>query len=124
MTRSQISFSGGVSRTVTAPLDRLKAVLQVTRSSKRVAATATLKRLAREEGLLALFKGNGANCIKVVPECAIKFVAYDFFKRQLIGFRHSSEVSVEPRNFKREIETEHAVHLSMWEKFIAGGTAG
>lgn len=109
---------------MTAPLDRLKAVLQVTRSSERVLATETLKRLVREEGAWALFKGNGANCVKVVPECAIKFVAYDFFKRQLISTRHGSEVQVGPNEFKRQIETEHALPLSMVEKLMAGGAAG
>lgn len=109
---------------MTAPLDRLKAVLQVTRSSERVAATATLRRLVEQEGVLALFKGNGANCVKVVPECAIKFVAYDFFKRKLIGIRHSAEVHVEHKEFKREIETENAVRLSIGEKLISGGAAG
>lgn len=113
---------GGISRTVTAPLDRLKAVLQVTRSSERVAAMTTFKRLWKEEGFLALFKGNGTNCLKVIPETSIKFVAYDLLKRHLIKVRHQSEMIEE--NFKRQVETEQTVFLSIEEKLIAGGCAG
>lgn len=122
---SHLLFTGGISRTTTAPLDRLKVVLQVTRSTQRVAAFDTLRRLTQQEGYLSLFRGNGANCVKVVPECAIKFVAYDWFKRWLITARHSKEVEAasKPR-FIETLETESAVPLSLGEKFLAGGSAG
>lgn len=109
---------------MTAPLDRLKSILQITQTKQRVPATATLKNLLKDEGFLSLFKGNGANCLKVVPECAIKFVAYDILKRHLINLRHSKEVHVDRKEFNREIETEHAVRLSLGEKLVAGGCAG
>lgn len=122
------AIAGGISRTTTAPLDRLKVVLQVTRSSQRVAALETLRRLTREEGYLSLFRGNGANCVKVIPECAIKFVAYDFLKRKLITARHSAEAEATTfhghPSLHDALETEAAVPLSLAEKLLAGGCAG
>ncbi|GJP46602.1 hypothetical protein CLOM_g5872, partial [Closterium sp. NIES-68] len=36
-----------------------------------------------EGGVAAFFKGNGINVVKVAPESAIKFYAYELFKRAL-----------------------------------------
>jgi hypothetical protein len=35
----------------------------------------------RFAGIMNFFRGNGANCIKIAPESALKFAAYDQFKR-------------------------------------------
>jgi len=35
----------------------------------------------REGGVTGLWRGNGINIIKIAPESAIKFAAYDVFKR-------------------------------------------
>ncbi|KAL1160273.1 hypothetical protein V6Z11_A07G054500 [Gossypium hirsutum] len=71
-------IAGAVSRTATAPFDRLKVVLQVqtTRTSILPAVTKILK----EEGLLGFFRGNGLNIVKVTPESAIKFYTFEMLK--------------------------------------------
>ncbi|CAN8277408.1 unnamed protein product [Cochlearia groenlandica] len=80
--RSKLLLAGGiagaVSRTVTAPLDRLKVVLQVQRTKAGVVPT--LKKIWREDKLLGFFRGNGLNVTKVAPESAIKFAAYEMLK--------------------------------------------
>ena len=39
----------------------------------------------REEGLLAFWKGNGTNVIRVAPYAAAQLSSNDFYKRQLAG---------------------------------------
>lgn len=111
---STVLIAGGIagiaSRTATAPLDRLKTLMQACshaaggpppRVDARSHACAQvgppsgvrrpmvlggvpqgLREIYRAGGLLSFWQGNGANCIKIVPESAIKFWAYDYVKRQ------------------------------------------
>jgi hypothetical protein len=37
--------------------------------------------MLRREGILGLFKGNGANCLRIAPFQSIEFYAFDQFKR-------------------------------------------
>eukprot|EP00899_Mesostigma_viride_P027305 jgi/Mesvir1/775/Mv17374-RA.1 len=93
--------AGGVSRVATAPLDRIKVILQagthapaktpslLSTSGPSLASApppprpsipALARHIYRTEGVAAFFRGNGANCIKIVPESAVKFLAYDSLK--------------------------------------------
>ena len=67
------AFAGIVSRTATAPLDRLKVIQQVHGST----SAAGVRCLYNNGGIAALFKGNSANVIKAVPETGIKFMAFE-----------------------------------------------
>ncbi|KAI9930330.1 hypothetical protein ASPWEDRAFT_153469 [Aspergillus wentii DTO 134E9] len=93
-------IAGVVSRTATAPLDRLKVYL-IAQSGVQTAAvraakdgaplqaagnasrtlTGAIKELWRAGGIRSLFAGNGLNVVKVMPESAIKFGAYESAKR-------------------------------------------
>ncbi|XP_053551785.1 calcium-binding mitochondrial carrier protein SCaMC-2 isoform X1 [Bombina bombina] len=77
--------AGAVSRTCTAPLDRLKVLMQVhaTRSNN-MSIVGGFAHMIREGGYRSLWRGNGINVIKIAPESAIKFMAYEQIKR-LIG---------------------------------------
>ncbi len=92
-------IAGVVSRTATAPLDRLKvyliaqvevkddaiahaksgAPLKAAKTAGRPLIEAT-KTLWRMGGMRSLFAGNGLNVIKVMPESAIKFGSYEVGK--------------------------------------------
>ena len=65
------------SRTVTAPLDRLKLVMQTERHTSFITV---FKRIWREDGFRGLFKGNGVSIAKIMPETAIKILAFDAIK--------------------------------------------
>ncbi|CAH8335989.1 unnamed protein product [Eruca vesicaria subsp. sativa] len=71
--------AGGVSRTAVAPLERLKILLQVQNphSIKYNGTIQGLKYIWRTEGFRGLFKGNGANCARIVPNSAVKFFSYE-----------------------------------------------
>ncbi|CAM8911007.1 unnamed protein product [Rhodiola kirilowii] len=71
--------AGGVSRTAVAPLERLKILLQVQNphNIKYNGTIQGLKYIWRTEGFRGLFKGNGANCARIVPNSAVKFFSYE-----------------------------------------------
>lgn len=75
--------AGVVSRTATAPLDRLKMLLQVNDAEKRMTMREGLRYMAREGTIKSFFKGNGTNVIKIAPETAIKLTMNDVYKRMI-----------------------------------------
>ncbi|KAK7867010.1 hypothetical protein R5R35_006873 [Gryllus longicercus] len=95
--------AGAVSRTCTAPLDRLKVYLQV-HGTKQTGIKTCLSHLLKEGGVRSFWRGNGINVVKIAPESAIKFMAYEQAKRIIRG------------NNTRE--------LSIYERFVAGSLAG
>lgn len=71
--------AGATSRTATAPLDRLKVVLQV--QTTRAHIMPAIRDIWRDGGILRFFRGNGLNVLKVAPESAIKFYTYERLKK-------------------------------------------
>ncbi|KAF0698606.1 Aste57867_10763 [Aphanomyces stellatus] len=78
------AVAGCTSRTAVAPLERLKILYQVqdvmTRGGEPKQYTSmgqSLRKIMAEEGWRGLFKGNGANCVRVFPYTAIQFAAYE-----------------------------------------------
>ncbi|KAF4353165.1 hypothetical protein CsatB_004685 [Cannabis sativa] len=80
--------AGGVSRTAVAPLERLKILLQVQNphSIKYNGTVQGLKYIWRTEGLRGLFKGNGTNCARIVPNSAVKFYSYEQASKSILWF--------------------------------------
>ncbi|CAI7865335.1 unnamed protein product [Closterium sp. NIES-53] len=81
ITKSLIAggVAGGVSRSAVAPLERMKILLQV-QNAQHAQYSGTwqgLKTIWREEGIRGLFRGNGTNCARIVPNSAVKFFAYE-----------------------------------------------
>ncbi|KAL8940447.1 MAG: hypothetical protein Q9216_002817 [Gyalolechia sp. 2 TL-2023] len=120
-------IAGVVSRTATAPLDRLKVYLiaqtnvkdeaiKAARSGAPVQAAKHASRpiieasktLWRMGGIPSLFAGNGLNVIKVMPESAIKFGSYEGSKRLLAKLEgHNDPKALKP-----------------WTQFLAAGLGG
>ncbi|PGH10874.1 hypothetical protein AJ79_05234 [Helicocarpus griseus UAMH5409] len=120
-------MAGVVSRTATAPLDRLKVYLIAQTAVKDTALSAAksghplvalwrwcvplvdaTKDLWRAGGVRSLFAGNGLNVVKVMPESAIKFGAYEAAKKLFAGLEGHDD----PRN------------LLPTSQFLAGGIGG
>ncbi|KAL2753653.1 hypothetical protein ACRALDRAFT_1077391 [Sodiomyces alcalophilus JCM 7366] len=120
--------AGGLSRTATAPLDRLKVHLLVSTTPRADMAVTALKQgrpllalynagkpitdgfrdLWRAGGIRSLFAGNGLNVIKIMPESAIKFGSYEAAKSAL--------AKLEGHNDPKSI--------SAYSGYVAGGVAG
>lgn len=70
--------AGGVARTSVAPLSRLKVLVQVNSNSIQYTSVLSgLRQIVRSEGLRGLYIGNGADCIRIVPHSAAKFLCYE-----------------------------------------------
>lgn len=97
-------IAGAVSRTCTAPLDRAKVFLQV-HGSKATCIRSCMRNFIHEGGVLSLWRGNGINVLKIAPETALKFMAYEQAKKLIRSSNSNKE-------------------LSIVERFIAGSIAG
>ena len=90
-------IAGAISRTATAPLDRIRVLLmcktgntQVNSASySRIAEARNLLRIIYADGgLSAFWRGNGVNIVKIIPESAIRFYVFESCKRFLKTRRH------------------------------------
>eukprot|EP00747_Dinoflagellata_sp_TGD_P180868 gnl/TRDRNA2_/TRDRNA2_34042_c0_seq1.p1 gnl/TRDRNA2_/TRDRNA2_34042_c0~~gnl/TRDRNA2_/TRDRNA2_34042_c0_seq1.p1 ORF type:complete len:461 (+),score=48.96 gnl/TRDRNA2_/TRDRNA2_34042_c0_seq1:68-1450(+) len=73
--------AGVVSRTLTAPAERVKTEMQVTEGSQSIAATC--RRILFQQGTRGFFQGNVVNCIKVAPQSSMFFAMTDYLKASL-----------------------------------------
>lgn len=76
--------AGAVSRTVVSPLERLKILMQVQsagREAYKLSVGQALGKMWKEEGWRGFMRGNGTNCIRIVPYSAVQFSSYNFYKR-------------------------------------------
>lgn len=105
-------IAGVVSRTCTAPFDRLKVYLiansthhsplTIREAIKQIYTTGT------PPGIRAFFTGNGLNILKVLPESAMKFGGFEAAKRM----------------FARVEGVDDPAELSRLGTFLAGGIGG
>ncbi|SCV05476.1 LANO_0H08328g1_1 [Lachancea nothofagi CBS 11611] len=122
--------SGVISRTCTAPFDRIKVFLiartdltstflnskdsvlkhnpgaDVAKIKSPLVKAATS--LYRQGGIRAFYVGNGLNVIKVFPESAIKFGSFEIAKRMMAQLEGTNDTS----------------QLSRFSTYIAGGMGG
>jgi solute carrier family 25 phosphate transporter 23/24/25/41 len=71
-------ISGIVSRTVTAPLELYK----IQRQNPFIPHS-TLQSVLKKEGIRHLWKGNGANCIRVFPQFSLNYATFEFAKERM-----------------------------------------
>lgn len=95
--------AGAVSRTATAPIDRLKMLLQVQDSKTPMTMTAGIRKMAAEGSLRAFFKGNGTNVVKIAPETAMRLTFNDVIKHMVVA---------DPDE------------ITPWQRMLSGGLAG
>ncbi|XP_065392207.1 mitochondrial adenyl nucleotide antiporter SLC25A23 isoform X3 [Macaca fascicularis] len=86
------AVAGAVSRTGTAPLDRLKVFMQVHASkTNRLNILGGLRSMVLEGGIRSLWRGNGINVLKIAPESAIKFMAYEQVLKTRLTLRRTGQ---------------------------------
>jgi solute carrier family 25 phosphate transporter 23/24/25/41 len=76
--------AGAVSRTVVSPLERLKILFQIQsvgREEYKLSVGKGLAKMWKDEGWRGLMRGNGTNCIRIVPYSAVQFGSYNFYKK-------------------------------------------
>lgn len=79
--------ASSVSKTAVAPLERIKLILQTQEAAAHIAAGSryagiwdTVARLPREQGLLAMWRGNWANVLRNFPTQALNLAFNDRFQ--------------------------------------------
>lgn len=97
-------MAGVVSRTCTAPFDRLKVYL-IAQGGPILAA---IQKIYHSGGLRAFFVGNGLNVVKVFPESAMKFGSFETAKRAFAAFEG----------------VDDPADISRLATFISGGLGG
>lgn len=78
--------AGAVSRTVVSPLERAKIIFQVQApgSQQYKGVGHTLLKMWKEEGWRGYMRGNGTNCIRIVPYSAVQFSSYTIYKSLIV----------------------------------------
>lgn len=77
-------IAGGLSRTAVAPLERLKILMQVQGNEKVYRGVwQGLVHMGKADGMRGMFKGNGTNCIRIIPNSAVKFLTYEQLSRRI-----------------------------------------
>lgn len=84
--------AGALAKTSTAPLDRVKLMMQVrgvqASSDKKVLSLMdAILKIGKEEGVGGYWKGNLPQVIRVIPYSAVQLFAYETYKRILKGKR-------------------------------------
>lgn len=117
-------LAGAVSRTATAPFDRLKVFLitssglpsapsdaSASQKSKKgiQALMRAITQIYSEAGIRSFWVGNGLNVLKIFPESAIKFLSYESSKRFMA--KHFDQV-------------DDVSKISGVSRFISGGIGG
>ncbi|XP_054165502.1 solute carrier family 25 member 16-like [Oppia nitens] len=102
-------IAGMTSKTAVAPLDRIKILLQVHNIHyKEYGVFTGLRAIIRNEKFLSLYKGNGAQMVRIFPYAAVQYMSFEIYKRGLsILFREAESGKV-----------NHSL------KFFAGSMAG
>lgn len=100
--------AGAVSRTLTAPFDRLKIIMQYLGSRHRLSVINGYRYLIKEGGVQSLWRGNGINVLKIIPETAFRFAFFEETKKLLKRLQN------------KDINTETTIA----ERFTAGAVAG
>ncbi|KZV82129.1 mitochondrial carrier [Exidia glandulosa HHB12029] len=82
--------AGAASRTVVSPLERLKIIQQVQppHADKQYKGVwRSLVRMWREEGFKGFMRGNGINCVRIIPYSAVQFTTYEQLKKFFTYYR-------------------------------------
>jgi len=86
--------AGGVAKTLTAPIERVKILLQLQDVSTQIAVDKRysgiincFSRVAKEQGITSFWRGNLANVVRYFPTQAFNFAFKDTYKQMFV--RHS-----------------------------------
>lgn len=94
-------ISGGIAKTASAPIDRVKLLMQTQAINTAITRPYTsildcVMRVYKEQGFLSFWRGNLANIYRYFPNQALNFAFKDKYKEFFIGktFRDKSAHSV------------------------------
>jgi solute carrier family 25 (mitochondrial adenine nucleotide translocator), member 4/5/6/31 len=123
--------AGAISRTMLAPIERIKLLKQLQGSLKdsnihQLSAIDVARKIFKEEGVLSFWRGNIPNVIRVAGGQALNFTCMDYYKRAAVApiieeifiIPSSSESSAVQQ--QQMVERRRRIVTS----FVSGGLAG
>ncbi|CAA9987358.1 transporter, putative [Plasmodium knowlesi strain H] len=118
------TFAGIMSRTVTAPLDRVKYIMQVTNNLPIY----KIFEIIKKDGMVCgFFRGNCVNIVKIIPELSIKMYSYEFLKVNVYNYyrgdgANETEGGREGKyNYAKDQEN---LDIPFFIRFIIGSSSG
>lgn len=103
------TVAGIISRTVTAPLDRIKYIMQVTNN---LSIYEVFEMIKKDGVILGFFRGNCVNVIKIIPELSIKMYSYEFMKLNVYQYYQKKGKYSKEKKEKDEKEGEEETIVS------------
>jgi len=97
--------AGGLAKTVTAPLDRLKIIMQISGANQQSAAAQAAAKgglipafiaIGKSEGVRGYWKGNVPQVIRILPYSTAMLNSYEFYKKKFAD-QKTGELSVPAR---------------------------
>eukprot|EP00922_Rhytidocystis_sp_ex-Travisia-forbesii_P031192 GHVS01046019.1.p1 GENE.GHVS01046019.1~~GHVS01046019.1.p1 ORF type:complete len:348 (+),score=55.59 GHVS01046019.1:77-1045(+) len=94
-------ISAGISKTIVAPIERVKMLLQTQDSipdiksgkvERYTGVTNCFGRVSKEQGVMSLWRGNMANVVRYFPTQAFNFAFKDTFKRMFPKYDQKKEM--------------------------------
>lgn len=77
--------AGGVAKSAVAPLERIKILFQTRQAEfKSIGLLGSFTKIARMEGILGFYRGNGASVARIVPYAALHYMAYEEYRRWIV----------------------------------------
>lgn len=130
-----VGIAGAVTRTSVAPLDRLKILMQTggTKSFSKGWIGAARQMLRQDVSIFkALFRGNGANVLRIVPNAAIQLLVVNYLRElEIIRKLMSGKKGTSSLSPSGSTSSESNVHLVSGatrsravEAVLIGGIAG
>ncbi|KAJ5140581.1 hypothetical protein N7448_003989 [Penicillium atrosanguineum] len=120
--------AGAVSRTIVSPLERLKILLQIQsvgREAYKSSIWKALVKMGRDEGWRGFLRGNGTNCIRIIPYSAVQFGSYNFYKKVSDTSSLSPQkLSLDADQFGCKFAESPEGEMTPVSRLICGGIAG
>ncbi|KAK2398075.1 Mitochondrial substrate carrier family protein [Trifolium repens] len=78
-------LAGGFAKTVVAPLERVKILFQTRRAEfHSTGLSGSVIRIAKTEGLLGFYRGNGASVARIIPYAGLHYMSYEEYRRWIL----------------------------------------
>jgi solute carrier family 25 (adenine nucleotide translocator) protein 4/5/6/31 len=119
--------AGAFSKTVMAPIERVKLLLQLQGSVQGSVGGTTAYQVAwhiyREEGILAFWRGNLPNCLRTAGQAALNFALMDYYKTVAVSPFLAGTIIQRRTTSLQQIERRRQFMASFISGGMAGGTA-
>ena len=122
-------FAGACAKTLVAPLDRARTIIQDTgwcgQRGSRKTVMGVCAKVFRGEGVAGLFRGNAVSVMKVLPCNALQFAIFNGLKEQLTRAKKQQNNNTNNASSKGVTSTAGDKYsLTLAERLASGGVAG